>query len=159
MKTHFTSQTSPVSNVLRPQKCFFINSEHTNTPSTQIFKLSESPPACLPGAAKPSFNNSNHCLCQLTSSGRSRQMWVHQHCPDSNCFYQPSLCECLVVATGSLQHACLPAGLIFYILIQFDGRQHLNSQERLIYLFIFLQLPLRVYQSNKRNATDGNYTL
>lgn len=33
--------------------------------------LSKSPPACHQGAAKPSLNSSNHCLCQLTSFGRS----------------------------------------------------------------------------------------
>lgn len=83
----------------------------------QFLNLSGSPLVCHPGAVKPSLYSLNHCLCQLTSCGKesssNRQMKGHHHCPDANCFYQPTKCGCLAVTTGFSQQVCFPVVLIF----------------------------------------------
>lgn len=130
----------------------FRTHQHSSFPSLPIFNLSKCPPACHPGAAEPSLNNSNHCFCQLTSSGRCRQMWGHQCCPDANCFYQPSKCRYRVPA--ACLFACRPD------ILNPDPiwrPQHLNSQET--FFFFFLQLPLSVFPSYMRNTSDGKHTV
>lgn len=140
---------------MRPQRCSFINSEHTSTPSPPIFNLCESPLACHPGAAETSLNNSNHCFCQLTSSARSLRQ--ADKCGSISTaqmrivFINPPKCECLVVAARSSQHACLSVSLIFYLLIQSDGRC-ISTLGR----HISLQLPLRVLQ-RYGSTTEGDY--
>lgn len=96
---------------------YYINSQCTDRPSPSIFKSLRVPLVCHPGAVKPSLYSLNHCLCQLTSCGKesssNRQMKGHHHCPDANCFYQPTKCGCLAVTTGFSQQVCFPVVLIF----------------------------------------------
>lgn len=119
------------------------------------------PPVCHPVAAEPSLSNSNHCLCQLTSSGRIRQMWGHQCCPDLDCFlstvrmWAPS-CRFWVPAV------CLPVSWPDTLNTDPIWRaQHLNSQETFfLFCFFFFLLTSRECSRAKRETLQtGEDTL
>lgn len=116
------------------------------------------PPVCHPVAAEPSLSNSNHCLCQLTSSGRIRQMWGHQCCPDSDCFlstvrmWAPS-CRYGVPAV------CLPVCLPDTLNPDPMWRaQHLNSQETFCFS-CFLLTSWECFRAKRETPQTGKDTL